>query len=143
MPETRSMASKSSANGADTSALTEAASAIGSEAKVLLQPDGPIDLYTSAASETLQQGNASKASAGFNLPGAEPQLQDLLHDSPFLDLDSPMTPYEWFKFVVMVSILVALSGLMLAFMLPASISLWNRQPAHTLHSASLAAHLRD
>jgi hypothetical protein len=37
-----------------------------------------------------------------HLPGAEPELQDIIRDSPFLDLSSPMTAYEWLKMVIMV-----------------------------------------
>lgn len=33
---------------------------------------------------------------------AEPDLAELTCESPFLDLDSPMTPYEWLKAVLMV-----------------------------------------
>ena len=34
--------------------------------------------------------------------GGEPDLAALVRGSPFLDLDSPMTAYEWFKAVAMV-----------------------------------------
>lgn len=33
---------------------------------------------------------------------AEPDLAELTRNSPFLDLDSPMTPFEWLKAVLMV-----------------------------------------
>ena len=36
------------------------------------------------------------------LPEKDMDLDDIIRESPFLDLSSPMTGYEWFKAVVMV-----------------------------------------
>ncbi len=97
-----------SANGAQTPALADAITSIEGETKVLLEPGQPIDTDTRSqrvAESTGLQENG-RTGAGVNtLPGADPELQKLLHDSPFLDLSSPMTPYEWFKFFVMVGCL--------------------------------------
>lgn len=105
MPETRSMMAKT-ANGAETPALASAVSSIEDEARVLLQPGRPIDTDTRGqrvATNPVQHVNGRNGAAIETLPGADPELQRLLHDSPFLDLSSPMTPYEWFKFLAMVS----------------------------------------
>lgn len=111
MPETRSMVAKS-ANGAETPALASAVGSIGAEAKVLLQPDRPINTDTRGqhvATDVSHHENGEGAAAVKTLPGADPELQSLMHDSPFLDLSSPMTPYEWFKFFAMVSTFCAVS----------------------------------
>ena len=104
MPETRSMASQS-INGAGTPALASAIGTMEDETKVLVQPKRPI--HTDAreqwvADKTALQENGSSIAAGTSLPGGDPGLQSLLHNSPFLYLGSPMTPYEWFKVAVMV-----------------------------------------
>ena len=105
MPETRSMRADS-VNGAQTPALASAVSSIEDETKVLLHPDRPIDTDTRGqrvATHAVQHENGISMAASKTLPGEDPELQSLLRDSPFLDLNSPMTPYEWFKFVAMVS----------------------------------------
>ena len=99
-----------SGNGAETPALASAINAMEGEAKVLLHPDRPIDTDTSG--QRVGEGAGlhanGRSDAGVKtLPGADPDLQALLHGSPFLDLSSPMTPYEWFKFFVMVSGIIA------------------------------------
>ena len=104
MPETRSKVSKS-VNGDGTPALATAVDNMRGEAKALLQPDRPIETDTSkqrVTGRTAVQANGTSSPAVAAPPGADPVLQELLHDSPFLDLSSPMTPYEWFKFFAMV-----------------------------------------
>lgn len=99
------MASQST-NGAGTPARASAIGRMESETKVLVQPKRPIDTDARGqrvADKTALQENGSSIAAGASLPGADPELQSLLHNSPFLYLGSPMTPYEWFKFAVMVS----------------------------------------
>ncbi len=104
MSETRSKVSDH-ANGDGTTALATAVDNIRNEAELLLQPDRPIETDTSkqrVTAGTAVQANGTSFPAVAILPGADPKLQELLHYSPFLDLSSPMTPYEWFKFFVMV-----------------------------------------
>ena len=99
------MASQST-NGVDTPALASAIGTIEDDKKVLVQPKRPIDTDARGqwvADKTALQENKSSIAAGASLPGADPELQSLLDNSPFLYLGSPMTPYEWFKFAVMVS----------------------------------------
>lgn len=48
------------------------------------------------------QTGASLSNGALLPPGSEPELQDAIRDSPFLDLSSPMTPYEWLKIPIMV-----------------------------------------
>ena len=91
---------------AETPALASAITSIEGESKVLLQPDWPIDTDTRGqrvAGNTGLHENGTSTAAVNTLPGADQELQSLLQDSPFLDLSSPMTPYEWVKCVVMVS----------------------------------------
>jgi len=95
--------------------LVNAAENVASEAKTLLEPDKPVlerdDGRTSGAAGHATNGSAvplpdpsitSASAQPEKHPGTDLQLQDLMRDSPFLDFDSPMTPYEWFKFVIMV-----------------------------------------
>ena len=49
----------------------------------------------SSANGSYQPGPAQQ-------PEKDMDLEDIIRDSPFLDLSSPMTAYEWFKLVVMV-----------------------------------------
>ena len=94
-----------SADGAQTPALADAITSVEGEAKVLLEPDQPIDtdIRSQRVAESTGLHENGRTGAGVNtLPGADPELQSLMHNSPFLDLSSPMTPYEWFKFFVMV-----------------------------------------
>ena len=49
----------------------------------------------SSATGPYQPGPAQQAEKDMD-------LEDIIRDSPFLDLSSPMTAYEWFKLVVMV-----------------------------------------
>ena len=81
-----------SANGAETPTLASAVSAIEDEAKVLMQPDRPIDTDTRGqrvAENTGPHETGRSAVAVKTLPGADPELQSLLNNSPFLDLSSP------------------------------------------------------
>ena len=48
------------------------------------------------------QTGAGLAHSALLPPGSEPELQEAIRDSPFLDLSSPMTPYEWLKIPIMV-----------------------------------------
>ena len=103
MPQTRSMAESLSDAGAP--ALANAAGSIGEEAKLLLQPDRPIETNTNGQrvlAETHPPGAGNGSSTNTTLPGADAELQELMRDSPFLDLSSPMTPYEWLKCLLMV-----------------------------------------
>lgn len=99
----------------DIPTLVKAAEDVAGETETLLEPDKPLllgdDGQTTGAAGHATNGSAvpqpdpSSTSASAQVekhPGADLQLQDLIRDSPFLDFDSPMTPYEWFKFVVMV-----------------------------------------
>ena len=95
--------------------LSKAAQDIASKSNALLKPDAPVQVASGGQSNGVSHP-ASKASRSFQLdasgkatsaqpespPGSDADLQELLKDSPFLDFNSPMTPYEWFKFVVMV-----------------------------------------
>ena len=54
------------------------------------------------APSTPEQPEDLRSAPAVPAPRAEPDLAELTRDSPFLDLDSPMTPYEWFKAVLMV-----------------------------------------
>ena len=86
-------------------ALANAAGSIGEEAKQLLQPDRPIETNTNGQrvlAKTFPSGIGNGSSANTTLPGADAELQELMRDSPFLDLSSPMTPYEWLKCLLMV-----------------------------------------
>ena len=106
MPETRSKVSNS-VDGDGTPALATAVDNMRGEGMVLLQPDRPIETDTSKqrlTGRTAVQANGTSSPAVPPPPGADPDLQGLLHDSPFLDLSSPMTPYEWFKFFAMVKV---------------------------------------
>ncbi|KAK9821452.1 hypothetical protein WJX81_001153 [Elliptochloris bilobata] len=59
-----------------------------------------------AAPATPEQPDWLRASASPVSVGDGPDLVELTRDSPFLDLDSPMTAYEWFKAVAMVPMLL-------------------------------------
>ncbi len=103
MPQTRSMAENLSDAGAP--ALANAAGSMGEEAKLLLQPDRPIETDTNGQrvpAKTHPSGIVNGSSANTTLPGADAELQELMRNSPFLDLSSPMTPYEWLKCLLMV-----------------------------------------
>lgn len=103
MPQTRSMAENLSDAG--TPALANAAGSIGEETKLLLQPDRPIETDTNGQrvlAKTHRSGAGNSSSANTTLPGADAELQELMRNSPFLDLSSPMTPYEWLKCLLMV-----------------------------------------
>lgn len=39
-------------------------------------------------------------------PGLSPEQRALAQESPFLDLDSPMTAYEWFKIILYIPVLL-------------------------------------
>lgn len=82
-----------------------AAGSMGEEAKLLLQPDRPIETDTNGQrvpAMTHPSGIVNGSSANTTLPGADAELQELMRNSPFLDLSSPMTPYEWLKCLLMV-----------------------------------------
>ena len=86
-------------------ALANAAGSMGEEAKLLLQPDRPIETDTNGQRVlrmTAPSGIGNGSSATTTLPGADAELQELMCNSPFLDLSSPMTPYEWLKCLLMV-----------------------------------------
>ena len=103
MPQTRSMTEDLSDAGAP--ALANAAGSMGKEAKLLLQPDRPIETDTNGQrvlAKTSPSGIGNGSSATTTLPGADAELQGLMRNSPFLDLSSPMTPYEWLKCLLMV-----------------------------------------
>ena len=103
MPQTRSMAENLSE--ADAPALANAAGSMGEEAKLLLQPDRPIETDTNGKrllAETDSSGAGNGFSANTTLPGADAGLQELMRNSPLLDLSSPLTPYEWLKCLLMV-----------------------------------------
>ncbi len=88
---------------------------LASDAHALLKPDGsgPMaggDRSNGVSNVAKDPFSLSKfdatakpaASPAEVLPGSDTQLLELIKDSPFLDFNSPMTPYEWFKFVIMV-----------------------------------------
>jgi hypothetical protein len=94
-----------------------AAEHIKEEAQALLEPERPVQMSDAAqlngksgfsSSRATENGSSAAPLAladrggASQLPGSEPHLQELLRESPFLDLSSPMTPYEWLKFFVMV-----------------------------------------
>lgn len=55
---------------------------------------------------------------GLPLPsGLTEEQYDLIRESPFLDLDSPMTAYEWFKLVVFLPALL-IRCLLIAILMP-------------------------
>lgn len=93
-------------------ASCNAADGLKNEATTLLEPgrlaDGDFTNGVSghaAAAPIVSNSDASNKVAherAPNTPGSDLELQELIKDSPFLDLNSPMTPYEWFKFVIMV-----------------------------------------
>ena len=64
------------------------------------------------------QRPASVSRAGALLPGVS--LEEVVQDSPYLDLSSPMTAYEWFKAVALAPyalarFLLSISGLVLVW----------------------------
>ncbi len=76
--------------------------------------DRSTDGYGTSNTEELQR----PARAGALLP--DTSLEDIVQDSPFLDLDSPMTAYEWFKTVLLApwaafKFVVSLLGLILVW----------------------------
>lgn len=95
--------------------LSKAAQEYVNDPNALLRSDGPVQLAKGDQSNGVSHPTG-KASRAFELdasgkaantqpgtpPGSDAELQELIKDSPFLDFDSPMTPYEWLKFVVMV-----------------------------------------
>ena len=86
-----------------------AAEGLENEATTLLEPgrlsnggfSNGVSDHASIVSRPDPSSNIADGKAA-SLPGSDLELQGLIKDSPFLDLNSPMTPYEWFKFVVMV-----------------------------------------
>ena len=104
MPHTRSTAEEELSD-AGAPALANAAGSIGKEAKLLLHPDRPIETDTfgqRVLAQTHPTGARNGSSANTTLPGADAELQELIRFSPFLDLSSPMTPYEWLKCLLVV-----------------------------------------
>lgn len=97
--------------------LAMAAKDIAIETETLLEPEKPVQMSSaeplngtknhaeSSAKFGQAMSSSSKVAASqiSQTHGSDPHLEQLIKDSPFLDVSYPMTPYEWFKFVVMVS----------------------------------------
>lgn len=83
-----------------------------------LNPGGTSsDGYNTSATDDTQRP-AAVSRAGALLPGAS--LEDVVQDSPFLDLSSAMTPYEWFKAVLLAPwalfrFIISVAGLVLVW----------------------------
>jgi lysophosphatidylcholine acyltransferase/lyso-PAF acetyltransferase len=78
--------------------------------------DRSTDGYGTSNTEDVQWPASSRA--GAQLPGSS--LEELVTESPFLDLGSPMTPYEWFKAVVLLPwavfrLVASIAGLILVW----------------------------
>lgn len=100
----------------EASASCNGADGLANGATKTLQPDrlaggdfsNGVSVHAAAAPNVSRIDSSSKVvdENAASLPGSKVELQEVIKDSPFLDFSSPMTPYEWFKFVVMVSFLL-------------------------------------
>lgn len=76
-------------------------------------PESSLDGYQTATTDDMQPSQRPATSL--------PSLEELVTDSPFLDLTSPMTAYEWFKAVLLLpwaalKFLLSVSGLALVWL---------------------------
>lgn len=82
----------------------------------LVEQDHELDGYSTSATDDMQQAAAQPQ----NIAHGPSSLEDMIKDSPFLDLSSPMTAYEWFKVVIMLpwvvfKTLLSIAGLILVW----------------------------
>lgn len=82
----------------------------------LVEQDHELDGYSTSATDDTQQAVAQPQP----IAHGPSSLEDMIMDSPFLDLSSPMTAYEWFKVVIMLpwivfKTLLSIAGLILVW----------------------------
>mmetsp|Transcript_6129 Transcript_6129/g.17582 ORF Transcript_6129/g.17582 Transcript_6129/m.17582 type:complete len:410 (+) Transcript_6129:361-1590(+) len=82
-----------------------------------VENDHELDGYTTSATDDTQRAAAQRHQ---HIAHGPTSLEEIIQDSPFLDLSSPMTAYEWLKAVVMlpwvaIKLFLSVTGLIMVW----------------------------